>query len=74
MGYWRWLWNHIKQIPAQLATPEGELLIGVILLTGGTIAPIGMLRNELGLLLSTLSGVAGFLLWTHAYYRAEEDP
>ena len=65
------MWNNIKKFPSELATPEGEAAISLILMTGGTIAPICILRNEVGLLLSALSGAAGFLTWTHAYYRSQ---
>ena len=63
-----WLRKCIKQA-AKLATSDGECYVGIILITGGVIAPVVILRNEIGLLLSAASGFVGLSLIAHALYR-----
>jgi len=63
-----WLRKCIKQA-LKLATPDRECYVGIILITGGVMAPTKILRNEIGLLLSTAFGFAGLSLIAHALYR-----
>ena len=53
----------------QLVADVGEIFAGTFIGVGGFAFSLFLLKGVIGLLLALSSGVTGFLLITHAYYR-----
>jgi len=72
-GYWKWLWNIIKNIQLstylrtivrKLIRPDLEVFYGILVWSFGWI-PLVFIHTYL----SPISFVVGFLLFTHGIYR-----